>query len=141
MPEEHPVEQPAGEFVHEPQPVSAVPLSGTAGKDNTLYSSGLGAAFEGLSVISLEGKEKGKGGVGGDDKVAHNHESDTAFVMKPSPRASDPETRSPNPKAPCGLLDSLQVQVFPLVQLLGRWHTEQASLVRLSLPMVWTCVR
>ena len=55
VPEEHPEKRTPGEPVHEPEPVSTVLLSGTGVKDKSLDWSGLGTAFEGLSVTTPEG--------------------------------------------------------------------------------------
>ena len=97
-----------------------MPLSCNGEKVNSLDWSGLGSAFEGLSVTTLEGKEKGKAGEEGIHEAAHDHGRDTTFAVKPSPSATGPESSGPTTDSAMGTLGGHLKRSARAVQLFGR---------------------
>ena len=84
VPKEHPEEGAAGEPVREPKLEPMVPLNGTGVQDKSLDRGGLGASFEGLSVTTVEGKDKRNAQEGGYHEGAHDLKRGIAFAAKPS---------------------------------------------------------
>ena len=92
---DHLEERATGEPVREPKPVPRVLFSCPPEKDQSPDCSSLGAAFEGLSVTTPQGKETGKGGEGGHHEAAHDHERVIAFIATPSSSATGLEGTGP----------------------------------------------